>query len=202
MQGLRNENISGENRLTERKIRCGICGCGDNRHLSLLHKEKQHSIQNDSEAVNARCTSVCNINGGVSCSKILLVDVLSKITTDSPHRVYAIIDEQSNTSLISSELADELGADGPREKYYLSTCTSEHETKYGRRVPSVYIRSLKGIELDLPMLVECESIPRDKREIPTPETAARFTYLKQIAGEIDHFHKWRYILLFHCVDVN
>ena len=96
--------LSGDHQanVCERKIRCGICG--DNGHLSLLHKEKLHSTQIDSEAVNARCTSVCNINGGVSCSKILLVDVLSKITTDSPHRVYAIIDEQSNTSLISSEL--------------------------------------------------------------------------------------------------
>ena len=74
-----------------------------------------------------------------------------------------------------------VGADGPREKYYLSTCTSEHETKYGRRVPGVYIRSLNGIKLDLPTLVEWESIPRDKREIPTPETAARFPHLKQIA---------------------
>ena len=152
--------------------------------MSLLHKEKSRSIQNDNETVHARCTSVCNINGGVSCGKILLVDVLSKKKTGSPHRVYAIIDEQSSTSLISSELADELGADGPREKYYLSTCTSEHETKYGRRVPGVYIRSLNGIELDLPTLVECESIPQDKREIPTPETAARFPHLKQIAGEI------------------
>ena len=176
--------LSGDHQanVCERKIRCGICG--DNRNLSLLHKEKLHSTQNDSEAVNARCTSVCNINGGASCSKILLVDVLSKITTDSPHRVYAIIDEQSNSSFISSELADELGADGPREKYYLSTSTSEHETKYGRRVPGVYIRSLNGIELDIPTLVEFQSILRDKREILTPETTARFPHLKQIAGEI------------------
>lgn len=88
----------------ERKIRCSICG--DNRHLSLFHKEKPHSTQHDSETVNARCTSVCNINGDVSCSKILLVDVLSKKKTGK---------RQSNISLVSSELADELGADGLRE---------------------------------------------------------------------------------------
>ena len=43
---------------------------------------------------------------------------------------------------------------------------------------------MNGIELDLPTLVECESIPRDKREIATPETATRFPHLKQIAEEI------------------
>ena len=38
-------------------------------------------------------------------------------------RVYAIIDEQSNSSLVSTELVDELGADGPEEKYFLTTCS-------------------------------------------------------------------------------
>ena len=75
-------------------------------------------------------------------------------------------------------------ADVSREKYYLSTCTSEHKTKYRGRVPGVYIGSLNGIELDLPTLVECKSIPQDKREISAPETAARFLHLKQIAGKI------------------
>ena len=176
--------LSGDHQanVCERKTRCEISE--DNRHFSLLHKEKPHSTQNDTEAVNARCTSDCNVNGGVSCSKILLVDVLSKIKTDSPHRVHAITNEQSNTSLISSELADKLVADGPREKYCLSTCTSEHETKCGRRVPGFYIRLFNGIELDIPTFIECESNSQDKREIPTPETASRFPHLKQIAGEI------------------
>ena len=45
----------------------------------------------------------------MSCSKIVLVDVLSKKIPSATQRVYAIIDEQSNSSLISSELADQLG---------------------------------------------------------------------------------------------
>ena len=84
---------------------------------------------------------------------------------DFTWRAYAIIDEQSSSSLISSELADELGISGPQEKYYLSTCTSEKEVKYGRRVASVGIRSTSGTASDLPTLVECDSIPQDKREI-------------------------------------
>ena len=45
--------------------------------------------------------------GGISCSKLLLVDVVSKERPERVCRVYAIIDDQSNTSLITSELADE-----------------------------------------------------------------------------------------------
>lgn len=118
---------------------------------------------------------------------MLLVDVFSKDRPDVVLRVYAIIDEQSNSSLISSELADELGILGPQEKYYLSTCTSEKEVKYGRRVTNVNIQSPSGTAADLPTLIECDGIPQDKREIPTPEMARRFSHLEDIADEIPPF---------------
>ena len=84
------------------------------------------------------------------------------------------IDEQSNASLVSSEVADQLGAEGPLEKYYLSTCSSNKELKYGRRVTGTTIQALNGTALDLPTLIECDSIPRDKREVPTPEMRGGF----------------------------
>ena len=138
--------------------------------------------------MNARCTAACSASSrGTSCSKVLLVDVFSKDRPDVVRCVYAIIDEQSNSSLISSELADELGILGPQEKYYLSTCTSEKEVKYGRRVTNVSIQSPSGAAADLPTLIECDGIPQDKREIPTPEMARRFSHLEDIADEIPPF---------------
>ena len=169
-----------------KKIRCGICG--DSRHPTLLHKERPQTAARENETVDARCTAVCGASsGGTLCSKILLVDVFLKDKPDFIRRAYAIIDEQSNSSLISSELADELGVSGPQEKYYLSTCTSEKEVKYGRRVANVSVRSTSGTASDLPTLVECDSIPQDKREIPTPEMARRFPHLRGIADEIPPF---------------
>lgn len=99
-------------------------------------------------------------------------------------RVYAIIDDQSNSSLISSGLADELGAVGPEEKYYLTTCSGDREIKYGWRVTGVTIQPPNGAMSDLPTLIECDNIPHDKREIPTPEMARRFPHLQEIASEI------------------
>ena len=61
---------------------------------------------------------------------------------NNPCRVYAILDEQSNLSLIRSELADELGVVGPWEKYFLTTCGGEKEVKYGRRVTGAIVESL------------------------------------------------------------
>ena len=124
------------------------------------------------------------MEGGVSCSKLLLVDVFSKEKSHAVRRVYAIIDEQSNSSLISTELADELGADGPEEKYFLTTCRGTKEIKYGRRVTDVVVQSFRGAAADLPTLIECGNVPQEKREIPTPEMATRFPHLQEIANEI------------------
>lgn len=124
------------------------------------------------------------MEGGVSCSKLLLVDVSSKEKPHAVRRVYAIMDEQSNSSLISVELADELGASGPEEKYFLTTCSGTKEAKCGRRVTDVVIQSTSGVTAILPTLIECGNIPQDKREIPTPEMARRFPHLQEIANEI------------------
>lgn len=105
--------------------------------------------------VDTKSTSLCGASeGGVSCSKLVFVDVASKDRPESICRVYAIIDDQSNASLITSDLADELGATGPEEKYYLTTCSAEKEAKYGRCVTAVVLRFLNGMESELPTLIE------------------------------------------------
>ena len=119
-----------------------------------------------------------------SCSKTLLVDVYSKCNPHLTKRVYAIIDEQSNSSLITSELADDLGADGSPDKYFLSTCSREREEKYGQRVAGITAQSISGAEFVLPTLTECDIIPQDKCEIPTPSMARKFPHLTAIAHEI------------------
>ena len=106
------------------------------------------------------------MEGGVSCSKLLLVDVFSREKPHAVRRVYAIMDEQSNSSLIST------------------TCSGPKETKCGRCVTDVVIQSISGAAADLPTLIECDNIPQDKCEIPTPEMARRFPHLQEIADEI------------------
>ena len=163
-------------------IQCSICK--DKHHNALLHKEKQRK-PGGGASVESKCTSLCWASeGGVSCSKLVLVNVISKERRKNICRIYAISDDQSNTSLITSKLANELGATGPQEKYYLTTCSGEKEAKYGRRAAGVVLKSLDGLESELPTLNECNNIPSDKQEIPTPEMARRFPHLRDIANEI------------------
>ncbi|XP_048580423.1 uncharacterized protein LOC116604791 [Nematostella vectensis] len=174
------------------KIKCSVCA--DERHNGLLHREKpparsqtpeKKEKEQSQREVSTKCTLLCDRkNSPTSCSKVLPVDVFLANSPEQAHRVYAIIDEQSNSTLITSELADELGADGPSEKYFLSTCSGDKEEKQGRRVLGLIVRSLNGTEHKLPTAVECDSIPEDKREIPTPEMARSFPHLREIAAHI------------------
>lgn len=99
-------------------VRCSICG--SRRHPNLLHwdseerKEKGKEKEKSKEGVdnaNPKCTSICNGNpGGLSCGKTVLVDVYSEEHPDDIHRVYAIVDDQSNASMITNDLADKLSS--------------------------------------------------------------------------------------------
>ena len=153
--------------------------CGSERHPTFLHKEKPK--QSLGEELQSTCTAVCDNLGGVSCSKIVLVEVFPQGHPDQAHRVYVIVDDQSNASMISPELTDAMGVTGRKEKYLLSTCSGEKEVKYGRRVTGAYVKSLDGKTFKLPTLVECGSIPQSKEEIPTPDIATRFPHLRELA---------------------
>lgn len=132
----------------------------------------------DEEEVISSCTDVDRHPiGGVSCSKIVLLDIFRQIKRpDNTIRVYALIDEQSNTSMImiSPKLADEPEIVGPGEKYFLSTCSSSREIGYGHRVQGLMVTSIKRITMKLPTLVECGNISRDKREIQSPQLVKKF----------------------------
>ncbi|KAL9978057.1 hypothetical protein ACROYT_G015537 [Oculina patagonica] len=54
------------------------------------------SIEREQEVVNSKCSRTCNaMAGGILCSKLLSVDVLSKEKPNTVRRVCAIVDEQS-----------------------------------------------------------------------------------------------------------
>ena len=178
-------------------VKCSICG--SRRHPDLLQISTEEKTERAKEAetaneaqenINAKCTSICKgAPGGLSCSKIVLVDIYREDRPNEVHRVYAIVDDQSNASIISTELADKLNAEGPEWKYYLSTCGGAKEVRYGRRLTGLIISFINGRTSRLPTLIECDGIPQDKKEIPTPEIAREHPHLRSIAVEIPPLDK-------------
>ena len=173
--------------------------CQSNRHPTALHPgpapwkvrssppSSEDGGEEDKTAtqdVTSRCTQVC---GGVSartCSKICLVSVYPDGHREKSKRIYAILDEQSNRSLAKSEFFSVFNIQGGEFPYMLKTCAGLKETA-GRRACGYIIESIdQKISLPLPPLLECNQIPNNRSEIPTPDAAHYHSHLRKIAHEI------------------
>lgn len=177
--------------------------CESDKHTSAMHPgpaawllggQTEHSPgdkqSGESEdlappIVTSKCTDIC---GGTprprSCSKICLVKVSHADHPSKSHRVYAVLDDQSNRSLVKSEFFDLLDIKGRATPYTLKTCSGIVETA-GRKASNIKVESLDGkTKLTLPTLLECNYLPDDRSEIPTPECTQYFSHLRPVADKI------------------
>lgn len=127
----------------------------------------------ESLTVTNRCTEICGQNSGGarrSCAKICLANVYAKSKPDKKVKAYALIDEQSNYSLAIAKLFEKLNIEGTTA-YTLKTCSGVKETKE-RLARGLVIESLdQSTQYRLPTLTECDEIPNNREEIPTPQVA-------------------------------
>jgi hypothetical protein len=168
-------------------VTCGIC---KKSHPTGLHVEEhggesRESQQTEANNVTVQCTQLCvtGASGGRSCAKIVLVKVYPKGQPHLFRTMYAIVDDQSNRSLAKSEFFEMFKETGPETPYSLLSCAGSTVVS-GRRANGYIIESLQGYKLDLPTLIECNDIPDNRAEIPTPEVARQYTHLKDIASLI------------------
>ncbi|KAG7482904.1 hypothetical protein JOB18_033440 [Solea senegalensis] len=178
-------------------LKCSECDSED--HVAALHpgpppwgtENKNSPSQYGGEgegpgsAVTSRCTEVCSRGQSFrSCSKICLVKVYPKAHPDRATNVYILLDDQSNRSLARSEFFDLFQIKGSHSPYTLRTCAGVTETS-GRRATGFIAESLDGkMNVMLPTLIECNHMPDNRSEIPTPEVAQHHGHLKSIAHMI------------------
>ncbi|XP_075924090.1 uncharacterized protein LOC142925100 [Petromyzon marinus] len=188
--------------------------CGSDKHATVLHTfyykpsgtktsdpEAEHGGEQGETAaltssITTKCTEVCGEGfKGRSCSKICLVRVYPKGHPERAVRMYAIMDDQSNKSLARSEFFDQLGVGGNSFPYTLRTCSGLMETA-GRRAGGLMVETMDStMKLALPTVTECNEIPDDRSEIPTPEVARHHPHLKPIAEFIPPLDHVAQILL-------
>ena len=188
-------------------IKCSECQ--SNKHTSALHpgspnnpvtrsKEQGDTQLHGEEASNftTTCTEVCgSTSGSKSCSKICLANVYSRDHPDNKIKAYAIIDDQSNCSLGTSRLFELLHLGGDSTQYTLRTCSGTTQAK-GRRAMDLVIESVDGSKHhNLPPIIECDAIPNNRDEIPTPESAGFHPHLRGIAHKIPNIDMEADILL-------
>ncbi|XP_053091228.1 uncharacterized protein LOC128318568 isoform X1 [Pangasianodon hypophthalmus] len=188
--------------------------CGSNKHVKALHPGplpwtlKAHNTEHGGEkesanpSINSKCTEVCwDNNSSRSCSKICLIRVHPKGDPDKSLNVYAIFDDQSNRSLARSEFFDLFNLKSTEFPYTL--CTSAGVTEMsGRRAMDFIAHPLDGnLSVPLPTLIECNYIPENRSEIPTPEAAKHHPHLKSIAHLIPPLDPNAQILLLLGCDI-
>ncbi|XP_069133524.1 uncharacterized protein [Argopecten irradians] len=194
------------------KVQLSCSVCGRKRHLTVLHErrdsdhtrnkenltnprnqvEKHNQVEthqsSENQKVNTHCTLVCGDGfHGRSCSNIVLVEVFSEDEPSKRVSTYALLDDQSNRSLASTELLDSLGMAGREIEYTLTSCSGRSKLT-GRKAIGLVIRSSEGSTMySLPPLIECNNIPTDESEIPTPEVVRHFSHLKQLGSRIPEY---------------
>ncbi|KAM4037007.1 uncharacterized protein ACNLHF_015817 isoform 1-T1 [Anomaloglossus baeobatrachus] len=151
-------------------------------HIDRLTEHGGEETDSTPPEVSPQCTQVCGEGlTNKSCSKICLVTVYPMGYREKAVKLYAILDDQSNRSLASSAFFDIFGIKGLSCSYSLKTCTGVSEES-GRRATGYQIESLDGkTSLPLPTLIECNAIPNNREEIPTPEAALHHPHLRNIA---------------------
>lgn len=166
------------------KVAVKCIECESSKHTSAMHSgpapiPKSTTLRDDSEeqienspSVVSKCTEVCGQSDSpCSCSKISLVKAYPAWSKEKAIKMYAVIDEQSNRSLAKSEFFSLFDIKAPPTPYTLKTCSGKVQTS-GRRAVNFLLESMDGkVNIQLPPLIECDSVPDDRTEIPSPEIA-------------------------------
>ena len=83
-------------------------------------------------------------------------------------KTYVVLDDQSNKSLGRTSFFYHFGINGAGSRYTLKTCSGVMETA-GRRANNFIVEFLDGnTHILLPSLIECDMLPDDRSEIPSP----------------------------------
>jgi hypothetical protein len=114
------------------------------------------------------------------CARIVQVYVYPNNQPEKAVRTYCIIDDQSKRSLAKSEIFDAFGEQGPEVQYNVSLCSGICLTT-GRRASNYPAESLDGsTTLRVLTLTDCNQIPNNRDEIPTPEVTKYYSHLQDI----------------------
>lgn len=181
------------------KVTVKCLECNSERHIAALHPDPpstptQSAVAERSDSgeqgecsssVTSKCTEICGkANSPRSCSKICLVKAYPAGKKEKAVKMYAVLDEQSNKSLAKTEFFDLFKVKASPTPYTLKTCSGKMETS-GRRAVNFLIESIDGtLQLPLPPLIECDMVPDDRMEIPSPEITHHHPHLLSVADKI------------------
>ena len=98
---------------------------------------------------------------------------------------YALLDTQSDTTFVTESVASQLGISGVDTTLCLTTMTSENSIVRCKRLSGLRARCHSGGSfVQLPPSFTRECIPAEHRNIPVPEMADRWPYLRPMISKL------------------
>jgi len=138
--------------------------------------------QEETRTANSNATSVTlssNSDSSTTNSKIIPVLLSHSDNPEKEVKVYALLDDTSDTTFISEKVKQYSGIVGTPTKLGLNTMLGREEISVDR------IEGLdKRAQVDLPKTYARPSIPCRRDQIPTPETAEKWPHLQKIKSKL------------------
>lgn len=96
--------------------------------------------------------------------------------------VYALLDDQSNTTFVGQNTLDNLSVSGPETSLLLSTMHATDEPIKSQKIEGLVVQDFRRqVTLQLPKAFSRGIIPAKREQIPRPESALQWPHLKKIA---------------------
>ena len=103
--------------------------------------------------------------------------------------MYALLDDASDTTFVTTQVQEKLGMEGVQTSLNLSTMLGR-EVLEVERIDGLIVQRLDGrVQVDLPKAYARESIPSRRDQIPTPEVADKWPHLQKIRDKIPPYDK-------------
>ena len=168
-------------RQCKRKTLCELC---KKPHATVLHRLLPEQKNEEKAKETVKATNNCVSCSDTTTSMILPVLIHHKDDPDRRVKVYAVLDDQSDTCFITDDIAKSLGVTGPAVKLELGTMHAV-ENIDTQKIEGLVVSRFDGqVDIPLPKAYTRNLIPGLRGQIPRPETARKYEHLKTIADEI------------------
>ena len=176
--------------LQEKKNMRRTCG---KLHPTSLHGDmrKEGKDEKDSKPPlrsTVRSTKTCSKKNGYHyqiSSMIIPVWISHTDNREEEKLVYALLDDQSDTTFISKETANQLQVNGPKTQLSLTTMHAENVVIASQKIKSLVVSDINhNTTILLPTTFSCETIPAKRQQIPSPEMVKPWRHLHSIARHL------------------
>ena len=157
-------------RHCKRRTQCELC---KKPHATILHRPSPEDRNEEKVMETAKATNNCVNCSSTTTSMILPVLIHHKDNPDRRVKVYAVLDDQSDTCFVTDDIRKSLGVTGPAVNLELGTMHALRNIDT-QKVEGLIVSRFDGqVNIPLPKAYTRNLIPGLRGQIPRPETARK-----------------------------